>query len=175
LAEPAASPTAPRPGERSLAGALERNIDAVARRRAEDARNTSRGVRIAIRVSRAIGRMRFVYVNLIFYGVWVLASQGLIPRVPVFDHELYLIGSIASVESIFLSIFILIAQNGAAAAADRRDDLNLQVNLLAEHEITQLIKITAAIAEKLGIDPDHHSELAELKHDVAPEAVLDRI
>lgn len=168
-------PTAPPPGEKTLAGALSRNIEAVARRRAEDAKSISTGVKLAMAVSGVIGRMRFVYGNLVFYGAWVLASQGLVPGVPAFDHDLYLIGSVASVESIFLSIFILIAQNSSAAANDRRDDLNLQVGLLTEHELTQLIKVTAAIAAKLGIDPEHHGEIADLQRDVAPEAVLDKI
>ncbi len=165
----------PPPGEQSLARTLSRNIEAVSKRRAEDARNTSGGVRLALAIGRVIGQMGFVYANIIFYGAWVAASQGLIPGVPEFDHPLYLIGSVASVESIFLSIFILIAQNGQASAGDRRDDLNLQVSLLAEHEVTQLIKLTLAIAEKLGIKPDDHSELADLQNDVAPEAVLDKI
>ena len=176
LADPhAAAPTAPPPGASDLSGALSRNIEAIARRREADAANTIAGVRIAMRVGTLIGRMRFVYANAIFYGAWIIGSRGWLPGIPAFDTDLYLIGSVASVESIFLSIFILIAQNRAAAAADRRDDLSLQVGLLAEHEITQLIKLTAAIAHRLGIDPDHHSDIADLQTDVAPEAVLDRI
>jgi uncharacterized membrane protein len=174
LAEPPPVPGAPAE-ESDLAEALSRNIEAVARRRAEDAAGVKRGVKIAMAIGRIIGRMRFVYANLIFYSAWVVASQGGIPGIPAFDRQLYLIGSIASVESIFLSIFILIAQNSQASAADRRDDLNLQVSLLAEHEVTQLIKLTAAIAAKLGIDADHHGATAELQQDVKPEDVLDKI
>lgn len=173
MADPA--PTAAAPGESDLSGALARNIEAIARRREADVASASGGVRVAMAVGRMIGRMRFVYANIAFYAAWVAGSRGWLPGIPAFDPDFYLVGSVASVESIFLSIFILIAQNRAAAAADRRDDLSLQVGLLAEHEITQLIKLTAAIAEKLGIDPEHHSDIADLQTDVAPEAVLDRI
>ena len=164
------------PGETvNLAATLSRNIEAVARRRAEDAANASRGVRIANRVGRIIGRMRFVYANLAFYGGWAALHYGVVPGAKGFDPALTLMGSIASAEGIFLSLFILIAQGHALASADRRDDLSLQVGLLAEHELTQLIKVTAAIAAKLGIDAEEHGDLADLKHDVAPEAVLDKI
>ncbi len=163
------------PGDDDLAAALSRNIEAVARRRAEDAAGAGRGVRIATAIGRIIGRMRFVYANLIFYAAWVIASQGLVPGIPAFDRQLYLVGSVASVESIFLSIFILIAQNSQATAADRRDDLNLQISLLAEHEVTQLIKLTSAIAAKLGIDADDHGATHDLRQDIKPEAVLDKI
>nr|WP_295659145.1 DUF1003 domain-containing protein [Polymorphobacter sp.] len=161
--EPAsAEPTAPPPAADSLSGALSRNIEAVARRRAEDAANTSRGVRIAARIGAIIGRMTFVYAHVVIYGGWLLISRGMVPGVGPFDPKLGLMGSVASIEGIFLSLFILIAQNNSSAANDRRDDLSLQVGLLSEHEITQLIKVTAAIAAKLGIDAEHHGEIADL-------------
>jgi uncharacterized membrane protein len=78
------------------------------------------------------------------------------------------------VESIFLSTFILITQNRMAAGADRRAELDVQVSLLAEHEITKLVQMVSAIAERLDV-PHEKSEVEELKRNVAPEAVLDAI
>ena len=100
---------------------------------------------------------------------------GVIPGAKGFDPALTLMGSLASAEGIFLSLFILITQNSQGSAADRRDDLNLQVSLLAEHELTQLIKVTAAIAAKLGIDAEAHGEIGDLQRDIKPEDVLDKI
>jgi uncharacterized membrane protein len=80
---------------------------------------------------------------------------------------------IASVESIFLSTFILISQNRMAASSNRRAELDLQVSLLSEHEITKLVEMVAAIAAKLDIAPP--GEVEELKRNVAPEAVLDAL
>ncbi len=164
------------PGAHGLSGALARNIEAVARRRAEDAANLGFDVRLATRIGRLIGRMSFVYLHILFYGTWTLLQYGVIGHVGGFDTSLSLMGSIASAEAIFLSLFILIAQNILTAADNRRDDLNLQVSLLAEHEVTQLIKLSRAIAEKLGIDTAaDHGEIADLQGDVAPERVLDQI
>ena len=59
---------------------------------------------------------------------------------------------IASVEAIFLSTFVLISQNRMAELSDRRAKLDIQTNLLAEHEITKLISMTAAIAQKLNVE-----------------------
>lgn len=59
--------------------------------------------------------------------------------------------------------------------ADRRADLDLQVNLLAEHEVTRLIGIVDAIAHHLGVHTELDPHLEELKKDVRPEAVLDEI
>jgi uncharacterized membrane protein len=82
---------------------------------------------------------------------------------------------VASVEAIFLSTFVLITQNRMAAAAEKRAELDLQVSLLAEHEITRLIQIVSAIGERLGMEEVNDPELTELKDDVHPERVLDKI
>jgi len=79
---------------------------------------------------------------------------------------------IASVEAIFLSTFVLISQNRMAHLADKRADLDLQINLLAEHEITRLVTIVDAIAERVGVHVMPREAVAELKRDVDPELVL---
>jgi uncharacterized membrane protein len=62
-----------------------------------------------------------------------------------------------------------------AEQADRRADLDLQVSLLAEHEVTRLITMVKHIAERLELDVARHPDLAELEQDVAPEKVLDAL
>jgi uncharacterized membrane protein len=81
----------------------------------------------------------------------------------------------ASVEAIFLSTFVLISQNRMQAAADKRADLDLQISLLAEHEITKLATLVAAVADHIGVSTEIDEELDEITRDVAPEAVLDEI
>jgi uncharacterized membrane protein len=101
----------------------------------------------------------------------ILANLGVVPGVPKFDPSFVILAMVASVEAIFLSTFILITQNRMSAAADKRAELDLQLSLLAEHEVTKLAALLSAIAERLGIE----TEVDELKQDVAPEAVLDEI
>ena len=82
---------------------------------------------------------------------------------------------IASVEAIFLSTFVLISQNRMAAAADKRADLDLQVSLLAEHEVTRLVTLVSGIADRMGVRTEADADLDEITQDVAPEAVLDEL
>lgn len=79
----------------------------------------------------------------------------------------------ASVEAIFLSTFVLISQNRLNANADKRADLDLQITLLAEHEITRLITLVTAIAKSMNLEDANHPEIAELSKDVHPEKVMD--
>jgi uncharacterized membrane protein len=81
----------------------------------------------------------------------------------------------ASVEAIFISTFVLISQNRMQELADKRADLDLHVSLLAEHEITRLIKLTTAMAAQMGIKEAQDPELDELARDVHPEVVMQEI
>jgi uncharacterized membrane protein len=82
---------------------------------------------------------------------------------------------IASVEAIFLATFVLITQNRMAAAAGRRAELDVQIGLLAEAEITKLVELVSEIARRMEVPAAEQSELEEMKQQVAPEAVLDAI
>jgi uncharacterized membrane protein len=82
---------------------------------------------------------------------------------------------IASVEAIFLSPFVLISQNRMAAAADRWADLDLQISLLTEHELTKIAALLADLAGRMGVKTAELPEYEEIKHDVVPEAVLDKM
>ena len=76
------------------------------------------------------------------------SSPGLRPFDP---FPFVMLAMAASVEAIFLSTFVLISQNRMAELADKRADLDLQINLLSEHEITRLVKLLDAVAKRLGI------------------------
>jgi hypothetical protein len=113
--------------------------------------------------------------HLALYGFWIIANLGWIPGVPRWDETFVVLAMVASVEAIFLSTFVLISQNRMmAAAADQRADLDLQIGLLTEHEVTSLVRMVRQIAERVGVDVPEE-EVAELERNVAPEAVLDAI
>lgn len=154
---------------------MTRNIQALRDRTRREERDAKTEDRLAAAVTAFAGSMTFVYVHLAIVLAWVLINMGFIPGAPRFDPTFVILATAASVEAIFLSTFVLISQNRAARAADRRADLDLQVNLLTEHEVTRLITLAAAIAAKLGIEDAQDPAVQELQRDVAPEAVLDKL
>jgi uncharacterized membrane protein len=168
-----ASPTVPPPPIRELGPVLERNIMALKNRRDGEEAKADLQTRIGDAITRFTGSMPFVYLHLLGYSFWISANLGWFPGVPRWDESLVMLAMIASVEAIFLSTFVLMSQNRMQAAADKRADLDLQVSLLAEHEITRLYALTAAIAERLGVETKDEKE--EITRDIAPEAVLDGI
>src|ERR1041385_1291954 len=118
---------------------LARNIDGIlqARREAEGRKSVQEHVSDAI--TRFTGSLRFVYLHGFIFGAWIIWNLGLIPGLVPFDPSFVVLAMVASVEAIFLSTFVLISQNRMQAQAEQRAELDLQISLLAEHEVTQLM------------------------------------
>lgn len=167
------SPTTP--AAEALSPALARNIEAIIERRKRQAKDASLEERTAAAISKFAGSMLFVYIHLAIFGGWIAINTGLLPLLPAWDPSLVVLAMVASVEAIFLSTFVLINQNRMAAEDNARADLDLQISLLNEHETTRLIAMVEAVAKHLNVPTDADRELGELKRDVAPEAVLDKI
>ena len=164
----------PAPSETQFSKVLVRNITALTERRRQDERAAGVQMRAANAITRFSGSMAFIYIHLVIVAAWVAINVGWIPGAPVFDKSFVILASAASVEAIFLSTFVLISQNRMADAADRRAELDLQVNLLAEHELTRAIDLLIRISEHLKLDV-RDPDLDEARQDVAPEIVLEQL
>jgi len=172
---PHSSPTTPPPRPPGLGTVLERNIHALRRRRRQEEAEAGFEQRIADAITRFTGSMPFVYLHLVLFGLWIAINLGTIRAIPTFDPSFVILAMVASVEAIFLSTFVLISQNRMAAEAEKRAELDLQISLLGEHEVTKLITLVSAVAERMGIETGKDPELPELAQNVAPEIVLDEI
>lgn len=144
------------------------------RRQQEDAR-ASLSERLSDRITSFAGSMTFVVIHAIAYGAWIAANLGWVPGMKPFDPSFVILAMEASVEAIFLSTFVLISQNRMMGAAAKQSDLDVQINLLSEHELTRLVKLVDAMAQKMGVEAIGRSELEEIEQDVSPEVVLDNL
>src|SRR5437763_2077683 len=159
-------------GQPRLAGVVERNVRSLLARRHQLEQEKGFQQRIADAITRFTGSMRFVYIHAVIYGTWIIINLPFMPT-PKFDPSFVILAMVASVEAIFLTTFVLMTQNRMGREAERRAELDLQISLLAEHEVTRLITLVKAIGEKLDIEASKDPELPELQQDVEPEKVLD--
>ena len=155
-----------------LAGVVERNMRSLVARRQHLEHQKSLEQRLADAITRFTGSMRFVYIHALIYGTWIVINLPAVTT-PKFDPNFIILAMVASVEAIFLTTFVLMTQNRMSQEAEKRAELDLQISLLAEHEVTRLITLVKAIAEKLDIEASKDPELPELQQDVAPERVLE--
>jgi uncharacterized membrane protein len=162
------------PSSAAMASVVERNIRALLQRQSVQDQRKSWQDRLADTVTRFTGSMAFVFIHLALFGLWIVWNLGWL-GLPPFDKSFVVLAMFASVEAIFLSTFVLISQNRMAVLADQRADLDLQVSLLAEHEITRLVVLVTEMAKKMDVAAAHDPEITELAQDVHPERVLDTI
>ncbi|MDB5193923.1 MAG: rane protein [Segetibacter sp.] len=156
-----------------MARIVERNIDALLERQKVEESSKKFEEKIADTVTRFTGSMVFVYIHLVLFGIWITWNMGVFGLQP-FDESLVILAMFASVEAIFLSTFVLISQNRMNEKADKRAELNLQISLLAEHEITRLITLNTAMAKQMGLEHSYDDEeIKELSKDIHPERVMD--
>jgi len=155
-----------------LAGIVERNVRSLVARRQQLEQQKDFQQRIADTITCFTGSMRFVYIHAVIYGTWIIINLPVTPT-PKFDPNFVILAMVASVEAIFLTTFVLMTQNRMGQEAERRAELDLQISLLAEHEVTRLITLVKAIGEKLDIEASKDPELPELQQDIEPEKVLD--
>lgn len=98
------------------------------------------------------GSMRFVYLHTLWFGLWVLANSGLLfvigfGLVPWDPFPFGLLTLIVSLEAIFLSTFVMIAQNRQSAIADARAKADYEINVKAEREIARLTLLIEALVQ----------------------------
>lgn len=94
----------------------------------------------------------FLASNFLIFLFWILINLGLIPFIPVFDpYPFGFLTMAVSLEAIFLSIFVLISQNRAAKIADIREEIDLQINIQAEQEISRLILMVDEVHAAMGL------------------------
>jgi uncharacterized membrane protein len=97
--------------------------------------------------------------------VWILWNTGHMGIRPIDPFPFGLMTTIVSLEAIFLSIFVLMAQQRESAIAELREELGLQVNLRVEQEVTKTLQLVAGLYTRLG---HRVSDDPELLHMLQP-------
>lgn len=155
-----------------LCDVIERNIHNLARLRVESLHQRTLQERVADLITTFSGRMPFVYLHIIWFGLWIGINSGQLGIAPFDPFPYGFLTMIVSLEAIFLATFVLISQNRLGAEAERRADLALHIGLVTEHEVTRVLQMLDAIQDKMGIENDQDSELAQLEMQTKPEDVL---
>jgi uncharacterized membrane protein len=148
------------------------NIRALLEERRRHDRARTAQERIADAVTAFSGSMAFLYMHILWFGLWIAINVGWLGIRKFDPFPFGLLTTAVSLEAIFLSTFVLISQNRMQLVQDRRSDLDLQINLLAEHEVTRLIHLVDEIAQRMHVGSDLAEEVEELKRDVTPEVLL---
>ncbi len=150
----------------------ERNVEAIARmEHALDAQRTF-GERVADGFAAAVGSWPFIIAQSVVLGVWVILNVCLV----VFRWDPYpfiLLNLVLSFQAAYASPIIMMSQNRQSKIADRRNQLDLQINLLAEQESTETLRLLRKLCEHSGIDLSTEHRERVLERRTRPEEVVD--
>lgn len=131
--------------------------------------------RVADMISDFCGSMIFVWVHVAWFAFWISANTFM-PKKMHFDvFPFTFLTLIVSLEAIFLSTFILISSNHQTRLSERRNHLDLQINLLTEQENTKMLQLLKRIAEKVGVSLDDDPDIPVLEKATRPEQMIDQI
>ncbi len=151
--------------------AVRKNIETVVRLEERSLQARSLSERLADSIGAFCGSMSFIVLHLAIFTCWILINVGLVPGIKQFDKfPFQLLSVVVSIEAIFLSTFVLMKQNRMSRRAEARANLDLQINLLTEKEITLVLQMLQLVGTRLGLeDKFQHDDLAEMSTETAVE------
>jgi uncharacterized membrane protein len=134
------------------------NIKAVATIEHAARESRSRTARISDAITAIAGSDASLTGHLVWFGGWIVANSRLSPWPPFDPFPYNILSSVTSLEAIFLALFVLASQNRLTREADRRAHLDLQVNLLAEREMTVVLRMLKELCERFSLTATVQSE-----------------
>ncbi len=143
--------------------------------RAEADRKRSASEKTADWITTTVGSMGFLIANVLWFAIWIILNIEIIPGVVPFDPFPFgLLTMIVSLEAIMLAIFVLISQNRGERIDELREEVDLQIDMIAEEELTKLLKMVSLLLEKQGVNVAQDEELQAM---IAPTNIekLERI
>ncbi len=109
--------------------------------------------RLADYLARKMGSVPFLALHLALFAFWFAVNLRIITIGQPFDvYPFAFLTMVLTLEQSLLTIFILISQNRSADLAELRNEIDLQVNVLAEEEVSKALKLLRLIGERLDIE-----------------------
>jgi uncharacterized membrane protein len=146
--------TDPRTGVAAGPSAALRNVEEIAKLERENQKEASLGARISLAITNRAGTFAFAVVHVLLLTAWMCWNTLAPPALQFDPYPFGLLTMIVSMEGVLLAVLVLITQNRMSRQTDRRDHLDLQVNLLAEQEMTMVLRMLSRIHDRLSISSD---------------------
>ena len=155
----------------------EAHINSIVKQEEEALERRSVSERLVDTVAAFVGSLTFVVLHLALLAAWVVVNTGRIPGVKPFDPWPFsLLGVMVAVEAVVLSSFIIMRQNRMMRRGEQRDHLNLQINLLAEKEITAVLQLVRALCGHMGLQSiAADKDVRELSQDTSIESLHQKL
>ncbi len=154
----------------------QRNIDTIIALESATKAERTYTEHFAETVTRFCGSIRFIWVHLIWIGGW--SVWNVLPKLKPWRFDafpFFFLCFILAVEAICLASFILMNQRLEAKVSERRNHLDLQINLLSEQENTKMLQMLSQIAEVVGASIHSDPDIKVMQEAARPDKMLQQI
>ena len=153
--------------------AVEENVQAIKRWERAILHARSKAEQVSDWIAITAGSGPVLVLHILWFGAWMTVNSGVVGGIRPFDPFPFPFLTMAvSLEAIFLALFVLASQNRLSRQADKRSHLDLQIDLLAEREMTAVLQLLQDIASHLRVET---SVTPEQLHDLMKRTDLKRL
>jgi uncharacterized membrane protein len=117
---------------------------------AEHARSRSAVEVAADQLTRWASSTVFFVAHVVWFAAWLAWNSGRLGLRPFDPYPFGLLTMVVSLEAIFLTLCVLMAQGRESDVAELREEVTLQVLLRTESEVTKVMQLVASMSS----DPD---------------------
>jgi uncharacterized membrane protein len=129
----------------------------------------------AERLNNVASSTPFLVLHVLWFLIWIPWNTGLLGLKPFDPYPFGLLTMVVSLEAIFLSIFVLLAQKREAAIAELREEIALQVGLWTEQEVTKTLQLVTGLYRRLGHPIAEDAELREMLRPLDVKGIENRL
>jgi uncharacterized membrane protein len=130
---------------------LERNVKAIKAWEESLLHGRSQAEQLSDWVTRAFASGPMLLAHVAWFAAWIVVNLGAGAFRPFDPFPFPFLTMMVSLEAIFLTLFVLASQNRLGRQADKRAHLDLQIDLLAEREMTAVLRLLQDIAAHLKV------------------------
>jgi uncharacterized membrane protein len=159
---------------RSLHELTQRNVDLIGQMEKVSEAHRTMGEKAADAFAATVGSWTFLIVQTVLLGVWIIIN--LVAWSYRWDpYPFILLNLVLSFQAAYAAPIIMMSQNRQARLSERRNHLDLQINLLAEQESTEILRLLRKLCVKSGVCLDGEADVKAMTQATHPQELVDQI
>ncbi|HEY4261224.1 MAG TPA: DUF1003 domain-containing protein [Schlesneria sp.] len=158
---------------RTIEDITKRNVATIAAMQEAAASSRTFGERLADLAVKWVGSWTFLIIQSVLLVIWM--TLNILGWINHWDpYPFVLLNLVLSFQAAFATPIILMSENRQSRLDERRNHLDLQINLLAEQENTEQLRLLQLLCEHAGIRVNT-SEMHALEGTANPDSIIRQI
>jgi uncharacterized membrane protein len=159
---------------RSLHELTQRNVELIGHMEKESEAHRTFGERAADSFAATVGSWTFLIAQTIVLGAWI-ALNVVAWSLRWDPYPFILLNLVLSFQAAYAAPIIMMSQNRQARLSERRNHLDLQINLLAEQETTEILRLLRKLCVRSGVSLQGEGDIKAMAQATHPQELIEQI